>query len=233
MLLFLRDGEERSLRVQPALNGEGKPCLGLWLRESSAGIGTLSFYDPQSDLYGALGHGITDVDLGSLLPLERGSLLESRIVGLTPGLAGLPGEIHGVFSGKKLGTVEKNSPHGVFGSMEGYVNPFYPQGLPLAYPDEVRPGRAELLTSLDETGMGKYACEILLSDPESPLREKGILLKITDPVLLEKSGGIVQGMSGSPIIQDGKLVGAVTHVLVNDPTRGYGIFIENMLEAAG
>ena len=223
-----RNGELLQLTLQPVRDREGVPRLGLWLRDGIAGVGTVTYYDPDTGKFGALGHGINDVDSGLLMPLGTGSVCRATVVDVTKGLAGTPGALAGRFDmAGRIGTIEANTTCGIFGIMslpaEGLG-----QALPLAEADEVKNGPATILSTVD--GGGVQSFDVQLS--RSPAGEL-LNLRVTDPELLALTGGIVQGMSGSPIIQDGKLVGAVTHVLVNDPTRGYGIFIENMLDAAG
>lgn len=198
-----------------------------------AGIGTLTYYDPATGQYGALGHGITDVDTAQLMPLASGSIMETSVRAVKRGAKGDPGELKGDFSVQRdVGTVTVNSDGGIFGTV---ADPdFLPGGtpVPVATARQITTGPAEILTTVSGNDTAAYRVEILrLYGADEPTRN--LLLRITDPRLLSATGGIVQGMSGSPILQNGRIVGAVTHVLLNDPTRGYGIFIENMLERAG
>ena len=230
----LRDGRTMTRDVIPALDGrDGVWRLGAWVRDSTAGVGTLTFIDPETGLYGALGHAITDADTSVTLPVGVGELYDNRVVDVTPSKKGRPGEVTGdfVFDPQVIGTVERNAPQGIFGHAEGDGDSLYPEGLPAAHRSELRAGAASLITTVDGAGPAEYACEIVRLTGEAGPRS--MVIRITDPVLLERTGGIVQGMSGSPILQDGRLVGAVTHVMVNDPTMGYGICIETMLDAAG
>ncbi len=235
ILTVMRGDRSFSVPVTPAADPrDGEYRLGVWVRDSTAGVGTLSFYDPATGRYGALGHAITDVDTGLILDVQNGEIVESSITEIHRGESGAPGELVGQFgsASQPLGTIDVNGSCGIFGTAyEPLVSPLFPDGLPIASADSVRMGAAQLLTTLDDAGPRVYDCEIVRISRASGRRS--MVLQITDPVLLEKTGGIVQGMSGSPILQNGRIVGAVTHVLVNDPTRGYGIFIENMLEAAG
>jgi stage IV sporulation protein B len=237
ILTVERDDDLFSLPLTPVIDPrDGAYRLGAWVRDSTAGVGTLSFYDPATNRFGALGHAITDVDTGQVLDVQNGEIVESRIVEIHKGESGEPGELVGQFGGGShpLGEIETNGVCGIYGSAyEPLVSLIYPDGLPIASRDEIHTGPAQLLTTLDDSGSCAYDCEIIKIARQPSSRQRSMLIEITDPELLERTGGIVQGMSGSPIIQDGKLVGAVTHVLVNDPTRGYGIFIENMLDAAG
>ncbi len=202
---------------------------GLWLRDSTAGVGTVTYIDCETGSFGGLGHGICDSDTGKLLPLLRGSVSAVRIGGIRKGVSGTPGELRGYFVGDKIGAIVKNTDCGVFGVLSN-VNA-NSESVQIASKNELCEGDAEIICTLDENGAKRYKISISGIDT-SATSSKCFTVTVTDPALLEKTGGIVQGMSGSPIIQDGKLVGAVTHVLINDPTKGYGIFIENMLEAA-
>ena len=229
-LAVQRGGEELRVRLKPACAQDGTYHLGLWLRDCVTGIGTVTFYDPVSGTYGALGHGITDPDSGTVLPFESGKLADSRIVNVVRGLPGTPGELCGEFAEEvSLGSVKRNTDAGIFGNADfsGFGAP-----LPLASEREVRLGPASIRSNISGGEVEEFSVEIsrIYRGRED---NRFLLLTVTDERLQNSTGGIVQGMSGSPIIQDGKLVGAVTHVLVNDPTRGYGIFIENMLDAAG
>ena len=225
-----RDKTTYRTTVTPAWSAtEERYCIGLWVRDSTAGIGTLTFYDPETMAFGALGHPITDIDTGKKLPVGQGEVLNSRVIGVEKGKRGVPGELKGIFTtGTLSGEVFSNTDVGVFGALVGA------QGLPAetvspAGRSEVHEGTAQILCNVSGELVERFDIEIERVMHQSRNDSKSMVLHITDPRLLEMTGGIVQGMSGSPIIQDGKLVGAVTHVLVNDPTRGYGVFIENML----
>jgi len=214
---------------------DSKYRLGMWVRDSTAGVGTLTFYDPDTGSFGALGHAITDVDTGSLLPVKDGEIMESRIIDVKQGKKGSPGELKGVFTEKQnvIGSILKNTQHGIYGKMHKNIPDFYfSEPIPICYQHDIKPGPALILSTVDEEGIKAFSIEILKVNRQSEPNSKGMIIQITDPELLKRTGGIVQGMSGSPIIQDGKLVGAVTHVFVNDPRKGYGIFIEWMLEEA-
>ena len=225
VLLELRR-EGKTLQIQVDTGGTKR--LGLYLKKGISGVGTVTFYDPADMTFGALGHGVCD-KTGTLLTLRRGKALDASVRSVKKGLAGAPGQLMGVINEKTpLGSLEKNTPQGVFGTMKALPKTL---PVPVAESHEVRTGDAMIRCTLEGTAPGEYSVRILKVYPGSGTRN--LLVKVTDPALLETTGGIVQGMSGSPIIQDGKLVGAVTHVMVNDPQTGYGIFIENMLEAAG
>ena len=226
-----RDGEELTLAAQPVLGEDGTWRLGAWIRDSMAGIGTVTFYDPATGSFGALGHGVTDTDTGLLMPLGDGSVMRASVKSVKRGSAGEPGELKGNFDlAHDMGELYANTERGVFGSLE---NCPWTEGdaVPVAKADEVQAGPAVILSNVSGEDVAAYDIEILrvLEDTGS----QNLLLKVTDPALIEQTGGIVQGMSGSPILQNGKIVGAVTHVMVNDPEKGYGILIENMLAQAG
>ncbi len=227
-----REGRELSFSVTPAQTVEGSWQLGLWLRDGVNGMGTVTFYDPKSGVYGALGHGINDLRSGELMPIGNGSILDAEVTEVVPGREGSPGELRGAIDkAHVLGSLENNSICGIFGhAAGGEFSVSTP--LPVASPDEVVLGRASILCTVSGGETREYDVEICrVYRGEDDVRN--MLLCIRDSELLSVTGGIVQGMSGSPIIQNGKIIGAVTHVLINDPTRGYGIYIEKMLDAAG
>ena len=220
------------LSTRAVQNETGVWQLGAWIRDSMAGIGTMTYYDPQTGAFGALGHGVTDTDTGQLMSLSSGAIMASTVKAVKRGQAGQAGELRGDFDlTGDLGTLQANADCGVFGTMEPCA---ITMGEPVevAGQSEVRTGKATILANVSGDEVAEYEVRIR-KVYENGSGNRDMLLEVTDQRLLEQTGGIVQGMSGSPIIQDGKLVGAVTHVLVNDPTKGYGIFIENMLDAAG
>ena len=225
-----RDGDSLSLRVEPETDQEGRYCIGAWIRDSMAGIGTVTYYDPATGAFGALGHGVADVDTAQLMPFSNGAVLPSAVKAVNQGRAGSAGELRGEFDlTRELGELYANTDRGVFGTLgSAEWLPDESQALPVGIP--VR-GKAVIRANVQGDAVEEYEIEILRV-VEHSADGRDMVISVTDPELIALTGGIVQGMSGSPIIQDGKLVGAVTHVLVNDPTRGYGIFIENMLEAA-
>ena len=227
-LKVLRGSREETLVLSPAQTEDG-PRLGVYLRQGIAGIGTVTWYDPQTHRFGTLGHGVNDSS-GVLMPMARGRCMEAGVASVKPGKAGEPGQLRGkAGADTNLGTLEKNTPQGVFGVLREDLPG---DALELAPFEEIHTGPATIRSTVGENGVQEYSVEILKIYPKDRTDCRNFLLRVTDPQLLNTTGGIVQGMSGSPIIQDGKLIGAVTHVLVNDPTRGYGIFIENMLDAA-
>ena len=227
-ITVLRGARRQEVELSPVQTAEG-PRLGIYLRQGIAGIGTVTFYDPETKIFGTLGHGVSDAK-GVLLCMRRGSAYEASIQSVQRGKSGIPGQLKGcAASPTPIATLLKNTPQGVFGKCEaGWKG----QAIPVASHNEIHTGKATIRSTVSGNAVREYSVEILKIYPKDRSDCRNLLLRITDPDLLSATGGIVQGMSGSPIIQDGKLIGAVTHVLVNDPTMGYGIFIENMLEAA-
>ena len=221
-----RGQEELSLTLTPVrAESDGKYKSGMYVKDVSSGIGTVTFIDPKTGEFGALGHGICDRESGALAPASRGIVTDAVVTGVVKGQKGTPGELRGYLKSTKRGTLLKNTECGVFGALTDFEG----EAIPIALSSEVKIGKATLRTALDCGKAQEYEIEIteIKNGPT-----KSFTVRVTDPALLDKTGGIVQGMSGSPIIQNGKLVGAVTHVMVANPTEGYGIFIENMLNAA-
>ena len=226
-LVVNRNGTEKAIHIAPQITDNG-PRLGVFLRQGITGIGTVTWYDPDTGAFGTLGHGVSDVK-GCLLKMTSGKVYPAKVVSVQRGKAGAPGQLKGAMASETLlGSASHNTQQGVFGTAR---NAWEGQAIPTALWEEVRTGDATIRSTVTEGEPQDYSVEILKIYSKSRTDDRNFLIRVTDPALLEATGGIVQGMSGSPIIQDGKLVGAVTHVLVNDPTRGYGIFIENMLEA--
>ena len=232
--LTVRRGSRTSeMETVAVLCDDGVYRLGVWIRDSMAGIGTLTFYDPETGSYGALGHGITDVDTHVLMPLSAGSIMETSVRAVQKGQRGVPGELKGDFTVQRdVGTVSANTAAGIFGTVSDETFAGDAQPIPVAEAGEVHLGEATILCTVSGDRTESYRVEIIRLSPDKQ-DMRNLLLRVTDQRLLDTTGGIVQGMSGSPIIQDGKFVGAVTHVLVNDPTQGYGILMENMLKMAG
>lgn len=208
---------------------DGRYKAGILLKDSTAGVGTVTYINSETGEFAGLGHGITDGQTGALLPLYRGVVVDVNIVGIKRGQAGSPGEIRASFGADKSGTLVNNTELGVYGVFG--TEPENCEIIETATRDEIREGEAKIYCTLDKSGRKEYTVRLSEIDRTSK-SNKCFVVEVTDQALLEKTGGIVQGMSGSPILQNGKLVGAVTHVFVNDPTRGYGIFIENMLSEA-
>lgn len=214
-------------------NTDGKYKIGLWVRDSTAGVGTLTFYHKETDNYGALGHAIIDADTNSLITVKKGDLVKSSIINVRKSEKGSPGELRGIFLDEEspLGVITKNTYCGIFGSLN---NTFAPnsKSIKVGFRDEIQEGKAQILTTIDENGPQYFDIKITKLLPQDEPGPKSMVIEIIDEKLLNKTGGIVQGMSGSPIIQNGKIVGAVTHVLINNPKVGYGIYIEWMLKDA-
>ncbi len=210
--------------------------IGLYIRDSAAGIGTMTFYEPKSKKYGALGHVISDMDTKKPIEIHDGTIVKSTVTAIEKGNNGVPGEKQARFSVKEnqIGSITKNTPFGIFGKLEETIkNGKNDKPLPVALSHEVKEGPAKILTVLEDEKVEEFDIEVVSSVPQKFPATKGMVIQVTDKELLKKTGGIVQGMSGSPIIQDGKIIGAVTHVFVNDPTSGYGVHIEWMLQDAG
>ncbi len=225
-----RDDKNFTTTLNPVFSeSEQKFRAGIWVRDSSAGIGTLTFYDPTNRVVAGLGHGICDVDTGDILPIASGQLVPARILNVRKGEKGSPGELTGCFSGGVIGQLLANEVTGVYGTAENY--PLSGQLIPVAMKQEIKAGKAQIVTTVAGE-RSTYNCIIEKVHFNNDSLIQNMVIRITDETLLQQTGGIVQGMSGSPILQNGKLIGAVTHVLLNDPTRGYGIFAENMLETA-
>lgn len=228
---YLRDGKENTVNVTPVRDNEnGKYRIGVLVRDSTAGIGTVTYIDPRTNDFGGLGHGVYDSESAVLLPLARGAVVNVTINEVIKSYPNAPGELRGSFDNIAVGELWDNCEQGVFGSFNT-VPLTGRKPIPVAVREEITEGEATVLTTLSSGEIGEYTIEIEKIYKSSG-DTKNFLIHVTDQALIDQTGGIVQGMSGSPIIQNGKLIGAVTHVLINDPTRGYGIFIENMLESA-
>ena len=231
-LLIRRDGQEIPVSVQPALASDGIYKIGVWVRDNIQGIGTLTYVE-EDGTFGALGHAISDVDTGEILNLKEGELYLTEILSVVKGQKGIPGELHGVIhyeQGNRLGSITANSGLGIHGTINASaMGELNLQPAEIAWKEEVTEGPAQILTSVDGT-VCAYDAEITKIDDNAEDTNKNFTIRVTDDGLLEKTGGIVQGMSGSPILQNGRIVGAVTHVFVADASCGYGIFIENMLD---
>ena len=223
-----RQSKPMKITIKPAYSlAESSYKAGMWVRDSSAGIGTITFYDPQTGMFGGLGHPVCDVDTGEIIPLHSGQVVAVNINGVNKGKSGQPGELIGSFvSNFSIGSILVNNQSGLFGELDYPPNQSSP--IPLGYRQDIQEGHATILTTVKGSAPKEYDIEIEKVDLNGSENSKNMVIKITDSELLAKTGGIVQGMSGSPIIQNGKLIGAVTHVFVNDPTKGYGVFADTM-----
>ena len=232
MILKLKRGDETlRVRLQAVETEEGAYKLGIWVRDNTQGIGTITFVD-ENGSYGALGHGISDVDTGDLLKIEKGALYQAEILGIQKGSNGSPGELAGLIRydpDRVIGTIQKNTENGIYGEFTGSADKIAMTKMTVAYKQELETGPAKILCCVDGS-VSAYDAEIVKIDLNHEDTNKSFVIRVIDPDLLEKTGGIVQGMSGSPVIQNGKFAGAVTHVFVQDSTSGYGIFAETMLE---
>lgn len=229
---LMRDEKNLILNVEPQLcSADGSYRAGLWVRDSSAGIGTVTFYDPETGVFAGLGHPVCDVDTGNILPLSEGEVVDVSVNGVKRGTAGVPGELMGSFSSlSAIGSLELNCADGLYGVMSSFS--CCNEAVPLGMRQEIETGEAYIYTTVSGNQPKLYKIVIEKIDLHDTKGSKNMIIRVTDKELLEKSGGIVQGMSGSPIIQNGKLVGAVTHVFVNNPTKGYAIFADTMYECS-
>lgn len=226
----MRGGSKILLMVTPYKSENGHCELGLWMRDGVNGIGTMTFYDPKTGMFGALGHSVNDIETGVMIPMRSGMVTRSVVTDVAQGKAGLPGQLHGTFNNDSvLGALTINSTSGIFGRMKANDLIKGKKPLPVADKTDIKIGPALIRSNVAGTVIKEYAAEIIRLYTGDEAVGRSMMLRITDKDLIAQTGGIVQGMSGSPIIQDGKLIGAVTHVLVNDPTKGYGISINNML----
>lgn len=229
-MLVIRGKEKLTVNLSPAKDiKDSEFRMGLYIRDSAAGVGTLTFYEPKSGAYGALGHVISDVDTGQAIVVGDGQIVQASVTSIEKGESGNPGEKFARFYNESqvLGTITKNTPFGIFGKMkENPKRSYYQEAIPVALAEQVQEGPAKILTVVDGQRVEEFDIEIVNVVKQHFPATKGMIIRVTDKRLLDKTGGIVQGMSGSPIIQNGKMVGAVTHVFVNDPTSGYGCFIE-------
>lgn len=225
----IRNGMKYETNIKPIkCDTDNIYKLGLWVRDSSAGIGTVTFWDEKTKIFGGLGHGICDVDTGALLPLSRGDIIKVNINGISKGMRGNPGELKAYFlEGEPIGILTENSYSGVYGKLNTKIS--QKDALPVAMKQQVKKGKAQILTTTLGSEPEYYDIDITHINYNEKQASKNMIIKITDDKLLNQTGGIIQGMSGSPIIQNGMLIGAVTHVFVNDPQKGYAIFAENMI----
>lgn len=224
--------EETVTNIIPVKTKENEYKLGLWVRDAAAGVGTLTFYEPSTKMFGALGHGITDIDTGDIITIVNGELVNSNIVSITKGEKGKPGEIRGsIVEEQKLGEISKNTSFGIFGIITNKTNLEIQQNeMEVLARNEIKQGNAQIICEIEEGNKKMYEIQIQKIYTANTTDNKSMIIKITDEELIKKTGGIIQGMSGSPIIQNGKFVGAITHVLVNDPTTGYAVFADMMIK---
>lgn len=227
-ITYINNGETKESNITPVKNENGKYQIGLWVRDSAAGIGTVTFYEPETGKFVALGHGITDVDTSEIIDISTGELVNTKILSIVKGESGNPGKIQGTLDNKRsIGTIYKNTKLGIYGKVEEETNllPNFTNVMEVATRDEIKLEKAKILCSVDDSDqVEEYEIEIIKKFVNNNYDNKSMLIKVTDQKLLEKTGGIVQGMSGSPIIQNGKFIGAITHVIVNNPKEGYAVF---------
>lgn len=232
-ITYIHQEETKECSITPVKTNDDEYKLGLWVRDSAAGVGTVTFYEPSTKTFGALGHGITDIDTGKLLNIASGEFVTTRILNITKGEEGNPGKIQGTVEDQKtIGNISKNTGFGIYGKVDNLssLNIDASKEMEVALRDEIKLGKATILCSLDNKKVEEYEIEIEKIFKDNNYNNKSMEIKITDNKLIEKTGGIIQGMSGSPIIQNGKFIGAVTHVLVNNPQEGYAVFGDIMLK---
>lgn len=230
---FIHQEETKECSMTPVKTNKSEYKLGLWVRDSAAGVGTVTFYEPTSKTFGALGHGITDIDTNELINISSGEFITTRILNITKGEVGEPGKIQGTVENQQnIGTISKNSRFGIYGKVNNLasLNIDKSKELEVALRDEIKTGKATILCSLDNQTPKEYEIEIQKIYKENNYDNKSMQIKVTDQRLIDKTGGIIQGMSGAPILQNGKFIGAVTHVLVNNPKEGYAVFGDIMLK---
>ena len=230
---YISDNEEKTTSIEPVKTSNNEYKLGLWVRDAAAGVGTLTFYEPSTGEFGALGHGINDVDTYELIDIASGELVTTEIIDIVKGEDGSPGEIRGTIdNGISLGNIYKNTSFGIYGNIDNVakLNLTQYKEYEVANRSEITTGKAEILCELENGKTQSYEIEIQRLFLENNENNKSMLIKVTDEELLEKTGGIIQGMSGAPIIQNGKFIGAVTHVLVNDAKTGYAVFGDLMIK---
>ena len=230
---YLHEKETKECSITPVKQNNNEYKLGLWVRDSAAGVGTVTFYEPSTRTFGALGHGISDIDTGELIDIASGEFVTTRILNITKGESGTPGKIQGTIEKQEnIGLVNKNTRFGIFGTVDNLssLKLDTSKEMEVATRDEIEEGKATILCSLDNNIPQEYEIEIEKIFKDNNYDNKSMQIKVTDEKLLEKTGGIIQGMSGSPIIQNNKFVGAVTHVLVDNPEEGYGVFADIMLK---
>ena len=230
---YIRDGKTEKCNITPTKTAENEYKLGLWVRDSAAGVGTVSFYEPSTKMFGALGHGITDIDTDKLIDIASGEFVTTKIVNIAKGEKGKAGRIQGTIeNSQNIGQIYKNTAFGIYGKVNNIssLNIDTSREMEVAYREEIKTGKAKILCNLDNNNVKEYEIEIEKIFVNNNYDNKSMLIKVTDKELLEKTGGIIQGMSGTPIIQNGKFIGAITHVLLNNPQEGYAIFGDLMVK---
>ena len=228
---YVRDGKSIMTSIKPIKTDKKEYKIGLWVRDAAAGVGTLTFMDPKTNMFAALGHGIVDIDTGDIVEIGNGELVTSDIVSIKKGESGSPGEIRGSIENcKTIGKVYQNSKFGIYGKINNMNFFTNSKTVEVLSRKEVKEGKAKILCTLENNTVKEYDIEIEKVYKKNNYDNKSMMIKITDEELINKTGGIIQGMSGSPILQDGKFVGAVTHVLINNPQKGYGVFADMMLQ---
>ena len=230
---YIHENETKECSIIPVETNSKEYKLGLWVRDSAAGVGTVTFYEPSTKTFGALGHGITDIDTNELINIASGEFVTTRVLNITKGKEGEPGKVQGTIENQQnIGTIIKNSRFGIYGKVDNLssINIDTSKEMEVALREEIKTGKAKILCSLDNQKPQEYEIEIEKIYKENNYDNKSMKIKVTDPRLLEKTGGIIQGMSGSPVIQNGKFIGAVTQVLVNLPSEGYAVFGDIMLK---
>lgn len=232
---YIQAEETKECSIEPVQTANNEYKLGLWVRDSAAGVGTVTFYEQSTKTFGALGHGITDIDTEELIHIASGEFVTTRIIDITKGESGIPGKIQGTVENQaNIGTISKNSQFGIYGTVDNLssLKIDASREMEVAMREEIKTGKATILCNLENQKIEEYEIEIQKIYKENNYNNKSMQVKVTDPKLLEKTGGIIQGMSGSPIIQNGKFIGALTHVLVNNPKEGYAVFADIMLKQA-
>ena len=230
---YLHEGQTLQCTITPIKTGKKEYKLGLWVRDSAAGIGTMTYYEPSSGNFAALGHGITDIDTGELINISNGEFITTKVLSITKGKNGYPGKIQGsIVDQTKIGTINKNSTFGIYGKTEDLskINLNTSNLMDVAMRNEIELGEAEILCSLDGENVEKYKIQIEKIFLNNDYDNKSMYIRVIDQKLIEKTGGIIQGMSGAPVIQNGKFIGAITNVLVNDPTKGFVVFGDIMIK---
>lgn len=230
---YIHNNDTKECSITPVKTSANEYKLGLWVRDSAAGVGTVTFYDPQTKSFGALGHGITDIDTEELINIESGEFITTKILNITKGEKGTPGRIQGTVDNQRnIGTISKNTKFGIYGKVDNLssLNIDSSKEMEVALREEIQTGKATIMCSLENGKVENYEVEIEKIYKENNYDNKSMLIKVTDQRLLDKTGGIIQGMSGSPVIQNGKFIGAVTNVLVNNPQEGYAVFGDLMIK---